>query len=99
MPLQLLALVIIIAPISCKKSSDSSSAGTATVPDVYKKIYGATSITSDGTYITIKTNGSPDYKSVYYPDWNSLGAGWYPVKNNKGTYTLNFVFHYGSLVL
>jgi len=72
MPLQLLALVIIIAPISCKKSSDSSSAGTATVPDVYKKIYGATSITSDGTYITIKTNGSPDYKSVYYPTTSTM---------------------------
>jgi hypothetical protein len=37
-----------------------------TVPEVYKKIYGATSITSDGTYLTIKTNGQPDHKSVYY---------------------------------
>ena len=26
------------------------------VPEVYSKIYGTTSITSDGTYITIKTN-------------------------------------------
>jgi uncharacterized protein YkwD len=39
------------------------------------------------------------YRSIYQPDWNSFGAGWYPVKNAKGTYTLNFVFHYGSLVL
>lgn len=74
-PLQLLVAVVTIATISCKKSSDSSSSGTtgtATVPEVYKKIYGATSITSDGTYITIKTSGAPDHKSVYYPTTNAL---------------------------
>jgi len=41
--------------------------GITEVPDVYKKIYGATSITTDGTYVYIKTNGLPDHKSVYYP--------------------------------
>lgn len=45
---------------------------TTTVPAVYNKIYGATSITSDGTYITIKTTGQPDHKSVYYPTANAL---------------------------
>lgn len=39
------------------------------------------------------------YKSVYYPDWNSFGAGFFPIKNKNGTYTMYFVFHYGSLVL
>jgi hypothetical protein len=39
------------------------------------------------------------YRTVYHPDWNSLGAGWHPIKNEKGTYTMYFVFHYGSLVL
>ena len=43
-----------------------------TVPAVYNKIYGATSITSDGTFITIKTKGVPDHKSPYYPSGNSL---------------------------
>ena len=42
------------------------------VPAIYSKIYGATSITSDGTYITIKTKGVPDHKSVYYAAGNSL---------------------------
>jgi len=70
----LLLIVMIFSGASCSKSSDDSSGGggTATVPEVYKKIYGATSITSDGTYITIKTSGAPDYKSVYYPAGNSL---------------------------
>jgi hypothetical protein len=45
---------------------------TTTVPDIYKKIYGASSITSDGTYITIKTNGLPDHKSSYYATTNAL---------------------------
>ena len=71
--IMLLLIVMIFSGASCSKSSDDSSgAGTATVPDVYKKIYGATSITSDGTYITIKTSGTPDYKTVYYPTTNSL---------------------------
>jgi YHYH protein len=74
-PVKLLSIAVIIAGISCNKSSDDTSTGgggTATVPDVYKKIYGATSITSDGTYITIKTSGAPDHKSVYYPTGNVL---------------------------
>ena len=63
---------------ACSKSSTISTTTTttpivsATVPDVYKKIYGATSITSDGTYITIKSNGAPDHKSSYYATSNAL---------------------------
>jgi hypothetical protein len=73
--------------ISCQKSEDDSvspttgsttgtnstttSVGTG-VPDVYKKIYGASSITSDGTYVIIKTTGTPDHKSAYYAASNSL---------------------------
>lgn len=68
-----LALILLA---SC--SGDNSSADNATtpttiaVPAVYNKIYGATSITNDGTYITIKTTGLPEYKSVYYPTSNAL---------------------------
>lgn len=48
-------------------------AGTApTLPAVYNKIYGATSITFDGTFVTIKCNGMPDHKSAYYPVGNPL---------------------------
>ena len=61
------------ATISCKKSSEATPTPTNnTVPALYTKIYGATSITSDGSYITIKSNGEPDHKSVYYPTSNSL---------------------------
>lgn len=70
-----LSLLILLSVYSCKKDSTSSgnnSSSNATVPEVYKKIYGATSITSDGNYITIKVDGVPDHKSIYYPVSNSL---------------------------
>jgi len=36
------------------------------------KIYGATSITSDGSFVYVKTNGLPDHKSAYYNTSNVL---------------------------
>lgn len=39
------------------------------------------------------------YRTTYYPDWNSFGAGYHPIKNANGTYEIYFVFHYGSVVL
>lgn len=62
--------------LSCSKNSSSnttaSTTATVDVPAVYLKIYGATSITNDGTYITIKTKDLPDHKSAYYPTTNPL---------------------------
>ncbi len=65
---------VTVLAVSCKKDASTTTTGTttATVPAVYSKIYGATSITSDGTFITIKTTGAPDHKSVYYPTANAL---------------------------
>jgi hypothetical protein len=69
------SFLILIITVACSKSNDATGNGgttNQTVPAVYSKIYGATSITSDGTYITIKSNGTPDHKSVYFPTSNSL---------------------------
>ncbi len=43
------------------------------VPEVYKKIYGATDISLDGDYVVITCNGLPDHKTPYYLDteWES----------------------------
>ena len=46
--------------------------GAPGLPPVYNKIYGATSITFDGTWVTIKTSDQPDHKSAYYPIANPL---------------------------
>lgn len=63
-----------IIGISCSKSSNSKETvlPPLSVPAVFNKIYGATSITNDGVYITIKTKALPDHKSPYYPTNNPL---------------------------
>ena len=69
------ALVLFFAATACSKDEDKTTPPNSTnvaVPDVYKKIYGASSITSDGTWITIKSKGTPDHKSPYYPTNHSL---------------------------
>lgn len=70
---------LLLAPFllatGCKKSKPATSGGgvvPTTVPAIYNKIYGATSITSDGTFITVKTNGLPDHISCYWPAGNSM---------------------------
>lgn len=78
----LISLLAVVIFLACKKSNSDNdetianpvivtNVGTG-VPDIYKKIYGASSITSDGTYLTIKTNGLPDHKSAYYATNHSL---------------------------
>ncbi len=68
-----LNLAIILALfLGCKKSTTAITPDNViAVPEVYKKIYGASSITSDGTYIIIKSTGMPDHKSIYFPTSNS----------------------------
>lgn len=73
-PILIFALIAIT--VSCSKSSSTTTTTTTNssvaVPAVYLKIYGATSITNDGTYITVKTKDLPDHKSAYYPTSNAL---------------------------
>lgn len=71
----LLTLLMMNCSSSNDPSSDQSGTGIGTdthIPAIYKKIYGASSITTDGIYVYIKTNGTPDHKSVYYTAGNSL---------------------------
>jgi hypothetical protein len=66
--LSLLAIILFTA--ACKKNDASPATATTTsnttVPDIYKKIYGATDMYVDGNYVVIKTNSLPDHKSPYY---------------------------------
>lgn len=68
-----LALLIgAIIIISCKKDTVASSTGAGTttnstvVPDVFKKFNSTVTISSDGTTITLKSDGMPDHKSCYF---------------------------------
>ena len=81
-------------------TDDDATTESTEIPEVYSKIYGATSITSDGTYITIKTNGTPDHKSVYYPassdlyeDFSGTTFEGYTFKKNPNTIiTFDYTF-------
>lgn len=63
------------------------TSGGPVLPAVYSKIYGATSITYDGTWVTIKSNALPDHKSIYYPTGNAL------YENFTGTTFGGFTFN------
>src|SRR5580704_11559684 len=74
----ILAIAGLMAILSCKKSNNvtvtnNTTTNSDTVPAIYKKIYGATSITRSGNNIIIKSNDLPDHKSVYYKgtQWQS----------------------------
>lgn len=61
------ALLLLFAAVACKKDSTTSPTVTSTtIPDVYKKIYGATDMYISGTYLVIKATSLPDHKSPYY---------------------------------
>ena len=73
---QAIMLCLFGMSVGCKTDDTTVTPTTTTVsttvPDVYKKIYGATSITTDGTFVTIKTQGVPDHESPYYATTNAL---------------------------
>lgn len=58
-------LTIIVGFSCCGKSSDNQV--SATVPAVFSKFSTSVTISSDGNYITLKSNGVPDHKSCYFP--------------------------------
>jgi hypothetical protein len=66
------AIAIIFAASCSKNDSTTTTTTTTTLPAVYSKIYGATSVTTDGTWVTIKSTGLPDHKSIYYATTNAL---------------------------
>ncbi len=64
--------IIALTVFSCKKDDEEIVVVDDHVPAVYDKIYGASSVTGDGTWIYIKTNNLPDHKSPYYATSNAL---------------------------
>jgi hypothetical protein len=81
---QMILLSMIVWLGACSDDNDSTKKSSS-VPEVYKKIYGATDLYVEGDYIVIKTNGRPDHKSPYYKDteWNSTLYEAYNGSNSK----------------
>jgi hypothetical protein len=75
---------------SCSITLTVNAAGGGPVlPSIYNKIYGATSITFDGTFVTIKCTGLPDHKSAYYPVGNPLREAFSGVTFGGGNFAQN----------
>ena len=98
-----LTLVAVLI-ISCKKDTATGSSttttgtgSTAAVPDVFKKFNTTVSISSDGTYITLKSDGVPDHKSCYfattdsrYQAYNGTNTAFNKNPNSIGTKSYTF---------
>lgn len=88
-----LSMITALTISSCSKDKNATPTTTPTVntvPAVYAKIYGTTAaITSDGTFLTIKTDGTPDYKSAYYPMTNALYEAYVGTTFGGGTFAKN----------
>ncbi len=85
----------------CKKDEESdSTTKDSNVPEVYKKIYGATDMYVEGEYVVIKSNGVPDHKSPYfqntswastmYEAYNGTNANWNQNPNKIGALSYTF---------
>lgn len=74
---------------SCSMSLTVNASGGITLPAVYNKIYGATSITFDGTFVTIKCNALPDHKSAYYQTANPLYEAFSGTTFGGGAFAIN----------
>jgi hypothetical protein len=61
--------LFLLAFLACKKdndNTDTTTPATTAVPDIYKKIYGASDMYVEGDFVVIKSTALPDHKSPYY---------------------------------
>ena len=70
-------IALAITTYSCSSSDDSSSAttttGSTTVPTVFTANYkSAVTLSSNGTSVTMKSNGTPDHVTPYWGTGNAL---------------------------
>ena len=76
---------------SCKKDDTTTTITNTTTTTstidltLYKKLYGATSVSVEGDFIVIKSNGLPDHKTPYYKGtkWESTLYESYNGSNTK----------------
>ena len=93
-------LLGLLAFLGCQKNDDMATPATtavtgtttsvgASVPDVYRKIYGATEVYVEGTNIVIKTKGRPDHKSPYYKGTAWAGTLYEAYNGNNAKFSQN----------
>ncbi len=68
--LSILFFAMIMLNAGCSKSSDDTTGGggggTTTVPAVFSKFSSTVTISVEGNFVVLKSNGLPEHKSPYY---------------------------------
>jgi hypothetical protein len=84
----LVACLMLVITIAANKNNGivKPATFTANVPEVFKKMYGVSSVSVDGDYVIIKSTSLPDHRSPYYQgtqweaaryeDYNGKNAQW-----------------------
>lgn len=69
-PIIVIAVItLIFAMAACSASATEATAtnsGNTTAPDFYKNFTSAVTVSVDGDYVVLKSNGVPDHKSPYF---------------------------------
>ncbi len=102
----LLSATVLI--FSCKKDTNTSTTTTTTtttVPDVFKKFSSTVTISTDGSTITIKSDGVPEHKGCYfsttdsrYQAYNGTNTAFSKNPNSIGTKNYTFKIPYAPAV-
>ena len=50
-------------------------------------------------FLSEKASNGPHYRTIYHPDWNSVGLGFYFEPVESGKYKVYVAYHYGSLAM
>lgn len=93
-----LLLGTVLVMLSCKKDNVSTTtSATASLPDVFKQFNTSVTISVEGNYVVLKSNGIPDHKSPYFASGNAQyeaynGSNPNFSKNPNSIQTQNFVF-------
>ena len=57
----------LLMAMSCSKSTDTvTTTGSTTVPAVFSKFNSTVTISVEGNFVVLKSNGLPEHKSPYY---------------------------------
>ncbi len=85
----ILLLPAFLTVLACSKKNGDTNPTSSAVPDIYKKIYGATDMYVEGDYVVIKTKGLPDHKSPYYNSTQWESSKYEAYNGSNGSYFSN----------
>ncbi|MEO6489918.1 MAG: YHYH protein [Ferruginibacter sp.] len=74
--------------ISCKKKSDDA-VNNAVLPTVFSRFNSSVTISVEGNFVVLKTNGLPEHKSPYYQGTQWEASLYEPYNGSNPAFTIN----------